>query len=425
MRLSTPSFILHLVGIIWAGKILLHECNKIKCSSNLIVCLLVCLERPNYITDEEFAAVQGKSIIISNSSTLQLPPPGQERPVHARPGFGKNLWTNAQVPYTLDSSFDSNQREQVALAFKTYHEATCIRFIPKQDSHASWVHIELDPNACGLANLCMNTGEQKAAFGGTCVTAGVMVHELGHTLCMSHEQSRYDRDDWVTFNTSICDPYPKDGADWTLGLNKFYDYVSVEHYEDQCYNGCIVPTQPGVTKCGSGGALSVLDIEILNEVYGCTSGCQGYRYVNLGFNNDPDYLVPFGEEPYGDQLYSCRAYHHGDIIPGKYHAGRKECYVAWNGQEHSKTDSRIEVLTNPYNISLTWVTPQTNATIPVNAIRGGRSNERVPLYAISCQVVLDGKTVWHPGKYHPSVGAYTSFGGSEIKCDTYEFILCG
>ncbi|ODM59418.1 Zinc metalloproteinase nas-4 [Orchesella cincta] len=191
----------------------------------------------------------------------------------------------------------------------------------------------------------MNTGAQFAKFGGSCVSPGTMVHELGHTLCMGHEQTRRDRDEWISFNTAICQPHGLDGPDFDRGLNKLYDYVSIEHYEGECYNGCFQPKQPGVTKCGSGGPLGVLDVEILNEMYGCNQGCLGYRYVNI--NNNPNSLVPIGEEANGDTLYSCRAYHQGDIVPGKYHAGRRECHVSHGGGEHSKTGAHIEVLTAP------------------------------------------------------------------------------
>ncbi|ODM91124.1 Zinc metalloproteinase nas-7 [Orchesella cincta] len=344
--------------------------RKVTFKCHITICTL---DLPKYITEDEFAAIRSQKIPIGN---MTLPKYGEDSVPHAaRPGFGPRLWINAQVPYTLDPSFSAEQRQKVALAIQAYHDATCIRFIPKQTLIASMIESQVDilhdPNVCGVAHLCMNTGAQFAKFGGSCVSPGVMIHELGHTLCMGHEQSRRDRDNWISFNTAVCQPHGIDGADFNRGLNKLYDYVSIEHYEGECYNGCFQPKQPGVTKCGSGGPLSVLDIEILNEMYGCTQGCLGYRYVNI--NNNPTYLVQIGEEPYGDILYSCRAYHQGDIIPGKYHAGRKECYVAYNGGEHSKTGAHIEVLTSPNGAKLVWVRSN---QLPSNAIRGGRTNER-------------------------------------------------
>lgn len=96
-----------------------------------------------------------------------------------------------------------------------------------------------------------------------------MTHELGHTICFGHEQSRFDRDDWISWNQAICSPHGKDSeTDWT-NLDLLYDYVSLQHYEGECYHGCIVPKVSGVTKCGSGGPLAVLDIEKINAYYQC------------------------------------------------------------------------------------------------------------------------------------------------------------
>lgn len=198
-----------------------------------------------------------------------------------------------------------------------------------------------------------------------------------------------------------------------------YDYVSVEHYEGECYNGCIVPKVPGVTKCGSGGSLSVLDIEALNEMYGCTSGCFGYRYVNS--QGDLKNAVVAGNEDNGDVFYSCRAYHQGDIIPGKFHPGWGTCFVPYGGGEHSKRGAHIEVLTNPNGAKLQWVK---SSSLPSNAIRGGRTAERETLYVIRCALPSSKRNAWTPGKFQPSTGAYSSYGGGEARCNNFEFLVC-
>jgi len=280
-------------------------------------------------------------------------------------------------------------------------------------------HILHDPGVCGVAHVCMNSGAQFAKFGGSCVNPGTMVHELGHTLCMGHEQTRLDRDKWIGFNTAICQPHGIDGSDFNRGLHKLYDFVSIEHYEGECYNGCFVPKIPGVTKCGSGGPLAVLDVEVLNELYGCNQGCQGYRYVNK--NSGVSNAVPAGAEFTGDTLYSCRAYHQGHIIPGKYHM-RGECHVSYGGGEQSKVDD-VEVLTDPNNAGFRWVN---EVAVPRGAIRGGRTNERGDIFVIKCLLNSGGQVTWMPGKFENG-RAYTSYGGAEYVCPggSYEFLVCG
>ena len=189
--------------------------------------------------------------------------------------YGK--WPNARVPYVLDPNFDNNQRAEVARALDNYHRATCVRFEPRQGSDRDYVEILRDDNTCGLAQVCVAGGAQFAKFGGGCISAGTMTHELGHTLCFGHEQTRPDRDSWISWNTNVCEPHGLDnGNDWTT-LDLLYDYVSIQHYEGECYNGCIVPRQGGVTKCGSGGGLGVLDVEKINAFYECGGNTRFYN----------------------------------------------------------------------------------------------------------------------------------------------------
>ena len=44
----------------------------------------------------------------------------------------------------------------------------------------------------------MFTGEQQLSIGQDCEYDGVIIHELMHALGFYHEQSRSDRDDFVT-----------------------------------------------------------------------------------------------------------------------------------------------------------------------------------------------------------------------------------
>lgn len=178
-------------------------------------------------------------------------------------------WPNARVPYTLDANFDNHQRAEVARAFENYHSKTCVRFVPKESTDNDYVQILRDDNTCGVANVCRKEGPQFAKFGGSCINSGTMTHELGHTLCFGHEQTRPDRDNYISWDTKKCTPHNKDNANDFTTLDLLYDYVSLQHYEGECYDGCIIPKIPGVTKCGSGGDLSVLDAEKINAFYNC------------------------------------------------------------------------------------------------------------------------------------------------------------
>jgi hypothetical protein len=62
-----------------------------------------------------------------------------------------------------------------------------------------------------------------------------MTHELGHALGLFHEQSRPDRDDYVTVLTNNINPaaipnFDKSSSDDVQTYGIPYDYGSVMHY---------------------------------------------------------------------------------------------------------------------------------------------------------------------------------------------------
>lgn len=132
--------------------------------------------------------------------------------------------------------------------------------------------IENDPNTCGVAHVCRLGGYQYARFGGSCRNAGVMVHELGHTLCFGHEQSRADRDNYLSYPCGSSD-----GIDQGFNLlGLFYDYKSCMHYG--C-NDCMKPKMTDVDTSMCGGDMSVLDVEKFNAFYDCGGAVRDSKLI--------------------------------------------------------------------------------------------------------------------------------------------------
>lgn len=158
------------------------------------------------------------------------------------------------MPITIDTRFNAIQRGSIAEAINEYHTKTCVRFVDKQSNDVDYVQILLDDNVCGATTFCNQRGAQSARIGSTCLSMGkeIVTHELGHSLCFSHEAERSDRDDYISFDTSKCQPYGKYTVSDSTNLDLLYDYLSVQHYEPPFVDGCIIPKLPGVTRCGSG-----------------------------------------------------------------------------------------------------------------------------------------------------------------------------
>ena len=86
----------------------------------------------------------------------------------------------------------------------TLEKAACVKFKPATVVDKDWIHIDLKKQACfalmgfwgpdfGLHTVNLGTSTTM-----TCMTKGTVVHELLHVLGFVHEQTRPDRDEYMT-----------------------------------------------------------------------------------------------------------------------------------------------------------------------------------------------------------------------------------
>lgn len=183
-------------------------------------------------------------------------------------------WKNKTVPYEIDGRLRDKQRVKDAISH--WVEKTTFKFIERTNANRAdpaLADYVLFREGDGCASTVGRKGGRQDIILGSACTAGNCIHEIGHTIGLWHEQSRIDRDDFITINKDNIDPgmlhnfdqHVTDGID--LGA---YDYGSIMHYPKDAFsqNGgdTIVPKQVGAT-IGQRVGLSAGDIAAVKQLY--------------------------------------------------------------------------------------------------------------------------------------------------------------
>ncbi|CAB1430685.1 unnamed protein product [Pleuronectes platessa] len=156
--------------------------------------------------------------------------------------WAKSVDGHVYIAYRLSTQYSELERKLLKKGMDNMEKGTCVRFVP-------WTHqrdyVDIQPKSGCWSYLGSRGGRQTVSLQSPgCLQVGVISHELMHALGFVHEQSRLDRDNYVSIM------WPNIWRDRLRNFEKFktdnldlpYDYSSIMHFGMYAYSQDGQPT---------------------------------------------------------------------------------------------------------------------------------------------------------------------------------------
>ena len=241
-------------------------------------------------------------------------------------------WPNATIPYVISSGHPKKTDIEWAINHVASNTNLCL--VPRT-TQADYIQFV---SGSGCASYVGKQGGRQDIVIGSC-SQGSIAHEILHAAGLWHEQSREDRDSYITINWSNIqdgkshnfNKHVSDGTD--IGT---YDYGSIMHYGKTAFskngNNTIdikVPPGTATTTIGQRNAMSSKDKAAINNLYNpgpCKEDCISFNPNNVAVKQSgTKWLVVDGSHSMFSAPNKAEAEKIVKII--KHYGLSKSCYV--------------------------------------------------------------------------------------------------
>ncbi len=190
---------------------------------------------------------------------------------------GASLWPKVAGIYTIPYVVTTGNAANIKAAVSRFNMvfSGLLKFVPRT-SQADYVNFDLTlpPNsACYSYIGDIHSGSQTINGGYDCPVPALM-HEMGHAVGLYHEQSRSDRDSFVSFLLdNVIDGQESAYAQPTDNAQKVgnYDFGSIMHYFPYAFsrnNKLTMESKPAGIEFGVAPTYSAGDIDTVKRLYG-------------------------------------------------------------------------------------------------------------------------------------------------------------
>uniref|UniRef100_A0A0N4ZTD4 Metalloendopeptidase n=1 Tax=Parastrongyloides trichosuri TaxID=131310 RepID=A0A0N4ZTD4_PARTI len=211
----------------------------------------------------------------------------------AQPGL-RFLWTKKRINYQFSSN-EYDWKLLIRKALKHIEEETCMRF---SENNGDIDKLQYFRGSGCWSNVGRQGGRQQVSIGYGCESMGIIAHETLHALGLWHEQSRYDRDDfvkidWLKIFRGTQSNFEKRTPLTSDNMDMPYDLGSVMHYGSKAFStdwssySIITKDSKYQQTIGQRRGISFKDAKMVNLRY-CMDICRKQLNCKNGGYTDPN-----------------------------------------------------------------------------------------------------------------------------------------